>query len=968
MKKIIPIILFLLLLVGCKSKGLTKIINMEYKNGTFYKEVQEASLNLKEYITSDVSYKIYVNDIEITNISNYELSVGENLFTVKSDTNTLKLNFYYVCDLLVELRNESFILIDSFTINNLTPLSFDLIKEHLPVKEGYTYDNLVYEFVDNTLVEYKLGKTINKNQMLIIKEIPNSYNVNVHYFDTDKKVSYKFNEPLNLLNIEVEGYTFLGWYVNDQKIDENAVYHYNMGTDIYARYEKNSYEITYVYQDKTEKQKITYLDEVNLIEVSKDGYLFNGWLYEGKPLNIKEYTFTKDITLYASFTPKTYEIKYSNIENSFSQSVKFNEQITLYVPTKEGYEFVGWLYNGELIDIDTYIYTHDIELIASFIQLTKELNLETFDGICLNYGLIVNGQITLPTPTKEGYKFMYWTTDPYFVNKVESVNAKTYNNELLYAYYILDTEQFISNITFTLFNITGDPYHEIVLYDNTQSNFTSKYWLKIAIKKTNNKYYVSGIAENGVSISTLGEYDYVLCTYSGSMYYSLINNVDINIGDEVIFINDVTEHEKGSVLNVINFKKFDASENIPATKQYLEERYKNFTEVSSDIELITSYLNLPITWQSTIPVVISSTGKYNKPVITRTVTLRALYQDTLLYEFDVLVKGDQETSNALATGYIYTPYTITQNAMNKLDILYCAFLEINTNAEFTNLTSITNKIKNNILPKAKISGTKVVISINSGESGAFSAVSASPELREKLAKNVLQFIIDLELDGVDVDWETPTSSEATNFTLLMKSLYETVKSYNSDFLVTAAIGGGKWAPPKYDLPNSKNYLDYINLMTYSMAKSSGYYQNALYKSSSGSTLVSCSIEESIEIYNQLTVPNSKILIGIPYYTTVQTGCEGPGTKTGDGKSIWYNQLYTTYQLSDTMKEYFDYECGVPYRYDSVNKIFISFDNEQSIKMKCDYVNSLGLAGVMYWQYGQDVNDYLSNSIDKYINN
>ena len=36
-------------------------------------------------------------------------------------------------------------------------------------------------------------------------------------------------------------------------------------------------------------------------------------------------------------------------------------------------------------------------------------------------------------------------------------------------------------------------------------------------------------------------------------------------------------------------------------------------------------------------------------------------------------------------------------------------------------------------------------------------------------------------------------------------------------------------------------------------------------------------------------------------------------------------------------------------------------------MKCDYINSLGLAGIMYWQYGQDVDDILSNAINKYIN-
>ena len=155
-------------------------------------------------------------------------------------------------------------------------------------------------------------------------------------------------------------------------------------------------------------------------------------------------------------------------------------------------------------------------------------------------------------------------------------------------------------------------------------------------------------------------------------------------------------------------------------------------------------------------------------------------------------------------------------------------------------------------------------------------------------------------------------------------------------------------------------------MTYSMASGSGYYQNSLYKSTKSRTLVSCSIEESIEIYNNLGVENKQILVGIPFYVTVQTDCEGPGSKTGNGKSIWYNQMFTTYKLSDTMKEYFDYECGVPYRYDEVNKIFISFDNEESIKIKCDYINTLGLAGIMYWQYGQDVDDMLSNAIRDYI--
>jgi len=354
--------------------------------------------------------------------------------------------------------------------------------------------------------------------------------------------------------------------------------------------------------------------------------------------------------------------------------------------------------------------------------------------------------------------------------------------------------------------------------------------------------------------------------------------------------------------------------------------------------------------------------------MTRDVTLSAYLGDDKVYEFTVNVKGETDKSTALSTGYIYTPYnTITQNAMNMLDIIYIAFLEIDNNANFTNLTRVTNNINNYIRDKAEKSGTKIVVSVNQSTSTAFPTVAASQTLREKLANNIVTVIKDLELDGVDIDWETPTSSEATTFTLLMKEIYTKVKKENSDYLVTAAIGGGKWQPPKYDLPNSRQYLDYINLMTYSMTTGNGYYQNSLYPSTKSRTLVSCSIDESIDLYNSYGIPNSQILVGIPFYVTVQANCDGPGSKVGSGKSKWYNLMFTDYKVTSTMKEYFDEECGVPYRYDATTKTFISFDNEESIKVKCEYINTLGLAGIMYWQYGQDVDDMLTNAIKKYIN-
>jgi chitinase len=108
---------------------------------------------------------------------------------------------------------------------------------------------------------------------------------------------------------------------------------------------------------------------------------------------------------------------------------------------------------------------------------------------------------------------------------------------------------------------------------------------------------------------------------------------------------------------------------------------------------------------------------------------------------------------------------------------------------------------------------------------------------------------------------------------MMRVIYTKVKANNPNHLVTAAIAGGMWQPPRYDLENSHQYIDYINMMTYGMVSNNGYYQNALKRSTTyanptnvaGKTLTSCSIEESIEIYNSYGIPNSRIIVGVAFY-------------------------------------------------------------------------------------------------------
>ena len=48
------------------------------------------------------------------------------------------------------------------------------------------------------------------------------------------------------------------------------------------------------------------------------------------------------------------------------------------------------------------------------------------------------------------------------------------------------------------------------------------------------------------------------------------------------------------------------------------------------------------------------------------------------------------------------------------------------------------------------------------------------------------------------------------------------------------------------------------------------------------------------------------------------------------------------------------------------KIFITYDDEKSVKEKCKYVKDNDLAGVMFWEYNSDKKEYLLKTIaDKF---
>ena len=235
---------------------------------------------------------------------------------------------------------------------------------------------------------------------------------------------------------------------------------------------------------------------------------------------------------------------------------------------------------------------------------------------------------------------------------------------------------------------------------------------------------------------------------------------------------------------------------------------------------------------------------------------------------------------------------------------------------------------------------KVLLSVGGWEAGNFSEMAADETHRKQFCKNCLTAVTKYSLDGIDIDWEYPTSSAAgissspedtKNFTLLMKDLRETL---GKDRLLTMASASNA----KYvDFKEAVQYMNFVNIMTYDMGEPPKH-NGALHKSS----MASESCEESVAKHFNAGVPYEKIVLGIPFYGH------------GDGKAFDDYVDYKDIAIDGTKyTPQWDATAMVPYVTDATGKMVFTYDNAKSVRLKADYVLEKGLAGAMYWNIEAD---------------
>jgi len=296
--------------------------------------------------------------------------------------------------------------------------------------------------------------------------------------------------------------------------------------------------------------------------------------------------------------------------------------------------------------------------------------------------------------------------------------------------------------------------------------------------------------------------------------------------------------------------------------------------------------------------------------------------------------------------------------------------------------------------KAKYPNLKVIISLGGWTwSGHFSDAALTSESREVFIKSCIDLFIKGDLpsdsgagvipglgagvfDGIDVDWEYPASPGAVgniyrpedtkNFSALLAEFRRQLDKIDPNLLLTIAAPAGTDKYHKIELDKVHHYLDWINLMTYDFHGSwdvngpTNFHSN-LFTTSDDPYHLPFSVDSTVQGYLDMGVPPAKIVVGVPFYGRGWTGVveERNGLYQPAVGPVEVDDGYASFHILNEFTEkgytrFWDEEAQAAWLFNG--ETFWTYEDEESINKKMDYVRSRNLSGVMFWSLDGDDQD------------
>uniref|UniRef100_A0A1I7UCG4 Glyco_18 domain-containing protein n=1 Tax=Caenorhabditis tropicalis TaxID=1561998 RepID=A0A1I7UCG4_9PELO len=303
----------------------------------------------------------------------------------------------------------------------------------------------------------------------------------------------------------------------------------------------------------------------------------------------------------------------------------------------------------------------------------------------------------------------------------------------------------------------------------------------------------------------------------------------------------------------------------------------------------------------------------------------------------------------------WEPMKMKPRQLKKLTHLIFQHIPMNATGHVNYQDSAQRRRLTEMRKMAKSENGKVKVMFSIGghlNSEYLSGIIADLDIRKKFINSIINFIKINQLDGVDLFWNWPTSSDMDSFVDLVRELRgnlteAAITESRKDHYLLSLV-----APPTpsdyeqyFDLEKFLDHVDFVNVMV-STTMLRGDHGN-----------VDGTMRFLICKYKRPSKLNMAVSFYGRYWKRVNTNDTDEMWKTAEltdgvaeGSFLTWRYLKKNGWTSEAV---WHEETRTPFVWRPKERIFFVFENEQSLKEKMDYVTDNNLGGIYIWALGAD---------------